>query len=111
MTDQLCAIFGIRDGRVAWKRVSEMAIEAGCYPRKVQDLRSTGAREEWGAFRRGEAREAEKETILVGNWFEVYNRDHLHEILVTEQYLPIPVMETLLVLVTMDEADLFQDED
>lgn len=110
LTDQPCAIFGIRGGRVAWKRVSEMVIEAGCYPKKVQDLRSAGAREGWEAFRRGEVHEAEKETIL-GNWFEVYNRDHLHGVLVTEQYLPIPVMETLLVLVTMDEADLFQDED
>ena len=110
LTDQPCAIFGIRGGRVAWKRVSEMAIEAGCYPRKTPELRSAVARGEWEAFARGDTREVEKETVL-GSWFEAYDRDHLHEVLVTEQYIPIPVMETLLVLVTMDEGDLFQDED
>lgn len=109
-TDYPCAVFGVRDGRIAWKRVSEMAVKAGCYPRKDAGLRSKSAVEQWAAFSRGEARESEKETSL-GSWFETYNRDHLDGVLVTEQYLPITVMVTLLVLVTMDEGDLFNDED
>jgi hypothetical protein len=110
VTDQPCALFGIREGRIAWKRVSEMAIRAGCYPRKDQGLRSQGAREVWESFVRGEARDGEKETML-GNWFETYTKVHLHDVLVTEQYLPVPVMGTLLVLITMDEGDVFPERD
>lgn len=109
-TDQPCAVFGIRDGRIAWKRVSEMAIRAGCYPRKEPTLRSSGARDVWQDFARGLANEVEKETAL-GSWFETYDRGSLDQVLVTEQFLPIPVMETLLVLVTMDEDDVFDNED
>lgn len=108
-TDQPCAVFGIRDGRIAWKRVSDMAIRAGCYPRKESSLRSAGARDLWQAFVRGVVSDGEKETSL-GSWFETYDRGNLDEVLVTEQFIPIPVMETLLVLVTMDEDDVFDNE-
>lgn len=109
-TGSPCAVFGIRDGRLAWKRVSETAVKAGCYPRKGDGIRSRNAIEQWAAFQRGDGRETEKETNL-GSWFETYERDQLDGVLVTEQYIPIPVMGTLLVLVTMDEGDLFPDKD
>ena len=89
---------------------SEQAIRAGCYPRKDQDLRSAGAREQWQAFAGGQVSEVEKETSL-GSWFETYDRGDLDQVLVTEQYVPITVMETLLVLVTMDEDDVFHNQD
>ncbi len=85
-------------------------MKAGCYPRRDPGLRSKSAVEQWAAFRRGDARDTEKETSL-GSWFETYDRDHLDDVLVTEQYLPIPVMGTVLVLVTMDEPDFFDEED
>ena len=106
VTDQPCALFAIRDGRVAWRQVSEMAIEAGCYPSGDRSLRSEGAREVWQAFERGSAAETEKETLL-GSWFETYERGGLAEVVVTEQYIPIPVMKTVMVLITMDEDDVF----
>jgi len=86
-----------------------MAIRAGCYPRKDSSLRSAGARDIWEALARGVASEGEKETSL-GSWFETYDRGNLDEVLVTEQFIPIPVMETLLVLITMDEDDVFDNE-
>lgn len=110
VTDQPCAVFGIRDGVVAWKRVTEMLVAARCYPRKDPTLRSKSALEQWQAFARGDGRRTEKETSL-GSWFETYDRGDLDQVLVTEQYLPIAVMGTLVVIITMDEADLFDDED
>ena len=108
VTDQPCALFAIRDGRVAWRQVSEMAIKAGCYPSQDRHLRSDGARDAWGAFERGSAQEAEKETLL-GSWFETYERRDLDEVVVTEQFIPVPVMKTLLILITMDESDVFPE--
>lgn len=108
VTDQPCALFAIRDGRVAWRQVSEMAIEAGCYPRQDRTLRSDGARDAWAALEGGFAHETEKETLL-GRWFETYERGRLDEVVVTEQFIPIPVMKTVMVLITMDESDVFPD--
>ena len=109
VTDSPCGLFALRDGRVAWKRTSELVIEAGAYPHTGDRLRSASAKGRWERFHSGSEVAGAEETPL-GSWFETYDRDHLDSVLVTEQYLAIPVMGTLLVLVTMDEEDLFPDD-
>ncbi|HYC56680.1 MAG TPA: hypothetical protein VEL28_17250 [Candidatus Binatia bacterium] len=59
------------------------------------------------AFQQGG--EEGKRDVQVKDWFEVYEREHLFDLFVTEEYLPIPSMETLVVLLTMDEGDLFAE--
>ncbi len=108
LSDQPCAVFAIRNGQIAWRKVSEAVIRAKCYPRKDRRIRSDGAQEEWQYFMKNSGRKIEKDTHL-HSWFETYDRGDLDGILVTEQYIPIPVMKTLIVLITMDEDDLLCD--
>ncbi len=100
------AAAGIRDGTIAWTFFADSLIQGGCYPSKK--LRSASARDAWSAFEQG-AGEG-KNDVKVGEWFEVFGREHLLDLFVTEEFLPIPSMETLVVLLTMDEDDLFTDE-
>ena len=44
------------------------------------------------------------------DWFRTYDAEHLQEITVTEHYLPAPVMNTLIVLLTVPEDELYDDE-
>ncbi|HEY1192048.1 MAG TPA: hypothetical protein VGE74_30745 [Gemmata sp.] len=59
---------------------------------------------------RGRCEELEQGGNLT-DWFQTYERDELGGVLVTEGYLPLPSMKTLLVLLTADESDLAGPED
>lgn len=103
-----CAIAGIRDGAVAWMFPSESLIEAGIYPNR--GILPTNAIEPWSGAHSGFEDRSEGEGN-VADWFRTFDREDLDEIYVTEEYHPVPIMGTLLVLLTLDEEDLIEDAD
>lgn len=110
LSDFPCAVAGIRDGHIAWMFPSESLVEGGLYPSKGAAVTSRSGRERWDAFTAGETT-LEKAESLVTHWFQTYERERLEELWVTEEYLPVQIMDTLVVLLTIDESDLFPDED
>jgi hypothetical protein len=60
----------------------------------------------WNEFATGISRESKNEG-RVRDWFNTYSADHLDQIYVGEEYIPVQTMNILLVLLTIDEADLF----
>jgi Zn-dependent peptidase ImmA (M78 family) len=103
-----CALAGIRDGSVAWMFPSESLIDAGIYPRKGALPRN--ARSRWAEFQVGGTDRSEDEG-RIGEWFQTYDRDHLDQILLTEEYVPSQILGTLLVLLALDESDVFAEEE
>lgn len=108
LSDYPCAVAGIRGGEVAWMFPSDALIQAGIYPNK--NFLPTNAQEPWAEFQVEVADQSENEG-RVREWFNVYDNDDLERVPVTEEYIPVNSMGTLLVLLTMEEADVFPDED
>jgi Zn-dependent peptidase ImmA (M78 family) len=110
VSEYACAVAGIRDGRIAWMFPSDRLIEAGCYPGK-RLLESPEAQRQWQNLMGGAVDRASADG-MARHWFETYDReDELHSIYVTQEFLPVPVMSTLVVLLTLDDDDLFKDDD
>ncbi len=110
VTDFPCGLAAIKNGRIAWTFVSEALIEAGCYPGDRSAEVSGSALKEWENFRMGNYSQS-NHSGFIGRWFRTYDRgDKLDDICLTEEYLPAPVMNTLLVLLTVDENDLNFEE-
>ena len=89
---------------------SPSLVEGGCYPNKGSPVSSKSGREQWEAFQAGTAEKSSADA-LAKHWFRTYDRDELENLWLTEEYLPVPVMDTLLVLLTVDEEDLFRDDE
>ena len=81
-----------------------------CYPKKGYPIASRSGIDRWEAFRRGEI-ELSQADSLARLWFDIYGRENLEDLWLTEAYLPIPVMDTLVVLLTVAEQDLFSADD
>lgn len=110
LSDEPCAVVGIRDGVIAWMFPSERLIEGGCYPGK-EALDSPSANEQWDAFVEGDNERVEREGMLP-DWFQLFGKEEeLAEIYVAEHYLPIRIMNTLVVLITVEDEDLFPVDD
>jgi hypothetical protein len=108
LSDFPCAVAGIRDGEVAWTFPSEPLIQAGIYPNK--GFLPANAEEPWTDFQNGFGDIIENEG-RVPDWFNIYEKDNLTRVHVTEEYIPVACMGTLLVLLTMDEADIFPEDE
>lgn len=87
---------------------SDALIKAGIFPNKY--ILSANTLELWAEFQIGVANRSESEG-RVRDWFTSYHNDDLASVYVTEQYIPVKSMETLLVLLTMDEQDVFFEEE
>ncbi len=111
LSEEPCAVAGIRDGVIAWMFPSERLIEGGCYPGK-EVLESPSANEQWEAFVDGDNERVEREGMLL-RWFQLFSKEEtLTDVYVAEHYLPIRIMNTLVVLITVEDEDLFPvDED
>ena len=110
LSDEPCAVAGIRDGAIAWMFRSERLIEGGCYPGK-ETLDSPSAAERWEAFVEGDNERVEREGMLL-DWFQLFSKEEeLTEVYVAEHYLPIRIMNTLVVLITVEDEDLFPIDD
>lgn len=99
-----CGVAGIRSDGSAWVFPSAGFLELGCVPLAASRLPSTTARAEFQLFRCGRADGCEREA-RVSEWFQSNRRDDLADILLTEEYVPIPKMGTLLVLLSASEGD------
>lgn len=87
---------------------SESLINAGIYPNK--GFLPDNAQEPWNNFRAGITDPCEAGGI-VENWFRIFDREDLDDVYVHEEYISIPSMGTLLVLLTLDESDVFENDD
>jgi IrrE N-terminal-like domain len=110
LSDYPCAVAGIRDGSIAWMFPSERLIEAKCYPGK-RALESPAAKQLWQDFATG-GKGTFSEDGMARHWFEMYDReDKFHDVYVTQEFLPVHTMNTLIVLLTLDDDDLFKDDE
>jgi hypothetical protein len=50
-------------------------------------------------------------TSYVKDWFRSYNKDSLDHIPATEEYLPVPSMGTLVVVLSIPEDELYDVDD
>lgn len=102
-----CAVAGIRDGMVRWMVPSQPLIDYGIYPRRGH-LPMTAA-PLWLEFQMDIMSSTERESS-VADWFQIYN-DQYANVYVTEEYLPSGSMNTILVLLTMNEDDFEGDDE
>ncbi|MCC7336563.1 MAG: hypothetical protein IT422_15845 [Pirellulaceae bacterium] len=72
----------------------------------------TNANQPWNGMQSGSFERSESEGH-VKDWFRTFDSDELDDVWVTEEFHPVPIMDTLLALLTIDEGDLdrFADED
>jgi hypothetical protein len=101
-----CALAGIREGLVAWMFPSAALIRAQIYPQKGS--LPGDAQAPWTDFEVGERDRTSREG-RAGDWFRCYGGGDQDRIFVTEEYIPVPALGTLLCLLTMDENDVFPD--
>lgn len=100
-----CAMVAIRNGVVAWVSRADSLIEAKIYPPSRGAFTSPSAQAQWENFRLGAA-ERTTATIYAKHWFKVYDRADLGMLSVTEHFVPVPIMDTLIVLLTIPEDEL-----
>jgi len=87
---------------------SESLIEGGLYPKRGHlSPNSRGPRSDFLAG-------LDKRLRMDGmahHWFGTYGQDHLSRVYVMEEYIPVLALETLLVLLMLDERDVFPRND
>lgn len=105
-----CALIGVREGRVAFTFHSQAMIEGGCYPRPRGSELPPDARSKWHAFVGG-ILSNDKGQAFARAWCQTYDRDHAADAPVYEYYYGVPSMQTLLVLLTIPEGELFPETD
>jgi len=109
LSDFPCALVGVREGRVAWSFRSDCMIEAGLYPPMRDSSLSKDASQRWDAFVNGGDIPVSG-GAFAKEWFRTYEKDHLDALPVTEYYLPVPSMDTLVVLLSVPEDELIDLE-
>jgi hypothetical protein len=82
-------------------------IEAGIYPNRT--VMPAAAEEACSEFLTGRGCSLTGEAVNE-HWFNTYNKDYLDDVYVTEEYVTLPSMDTLWVLLTIDESDLCFDD-
>jgi Zn-dependent peptidase ImmA (M78 family) len=100
-----CAMVAIRDGKVVWVNRSDSLIEAGFYPPSRGAFSSPSAIEQWVLFQNGSGERGTK-SVYARHWFQTFDRTKVASIPVTEHFLPVPVMKTLIVLLTIPQDEL-----
>lgn len=104
------AVVGIREDKIMWQFQSECLIKAGCYPGERGSIRSTSTRRAWAEFESGSV-EIRRGTAFVKDWFRTYGRDNVERSSVTEEYLAVPSMRTLVVVLSIPEDEFYDDVD
>ncbi len=108
LSDFPCALVGMRDGQVVWGFFSESLKKRGCYPAESGSVPHELASEVWREFAEGVAVKRKGEG-RVRSWFRTYEDENLEEVPVAEYYLPVPAMNTVLVLLAASEDDIFTE--
>lgn len=108
-SDFPCEVVGIRDGAIAWRfrrdGQPDPLTEGKCYRLPNGPITSPTARRKWEEFLLGHC----NEECLQGkphDWFNMYGSAD-RDITVWEHYLPVPIMSTLVILLTVSETELF----
>lgn len=110
LSDFPCALVGIRDGRVAFSFHSQAMIEGGCYPRPRGSDLPPEAQRKWQSFASGCLMDDHSQS-LGREWCQTFDNDRAARASVSEHYFGVPSAQTLLVLLTIPEEDLFEDDD
>lgn len=112
LSDFPCALVGVREGRVGFSFHSRAMIEGGCYPRPRGSNLPAEARPKWQAFLDGTVMRGQGQAFA-RDWCQTYDNDRAASAPVYEYYYGVPSMQTLLVLLTVPEEELFPgvDED
>jgi Zn-dependent peptidase ImmA (M78 family) len=105
VSDFPCAVVGIRNGLIAWVCRPNSLIKYGFYPPSRGHFTSKAAHEQWRNFQMGIA-QRHTAPVYARQWFKVYDRTELEQVSVTEHYLPIPILDTLVVMLTIPEDEL-----
>ncbi len=105
VSDFPCAVVGISDGAVGWVCRPQSLIKYGFYPPSRGNFSSPMAKEQWKNFQMGIA-DRHVAPVYARQWFKTYDRTELEQVSVNEHYLPIPILETLVVLLTIPEDEL-----
>ena len=105
VSDFPCAVVGIRDGSIAWVCRANSLIKYGFYPPSRGQFTSKTAHEQWQQFQAGNT-DWHTSPVYARQWCKVYDRSDLEQVSVTEHYLPIPILGTLVVLLTIPEDEL-----
>jgi len=100
-----CGLACIRQSSLAWMFCSTPLIEAGCYPAERDNMPPATATATWKNL---EGDGLSTHEGRVGEWFRTYDTEDRESTFVTEQYFPIPVMNSLLALLTLNEDDLIE---
>lgn len=103
------AVVAIREGQIAWMRRSEPLIENGVYPGDLGAVRSSSARDAWEMFKSGGNALSDR-TGWARDWFRIYDDDLRARLPVTEAYLHVRVMNTMIVVVSVPEDELLADD-
>ncbi|QDU57528.1 ImmA/IrrE family metallo-endopeptidase [Aeoliella mucimassa] len=105
-----CGLACVRQSSLAWMFCSTPLIEAGCYPGERGSNLPETALLAWKEHENGNLSNRTKDGV-VGDWFRTYDATSLESTYVCEHYFSIPVMNSLLVLLTVDEDDLADEEE
>jgi Zn-dependent peptidase ImmA (M78 family) len=105
-----CGVVGIRDAKQAWSFVSPALVGAGGYPRSGGQPLPKGATRGWARFSQGDFDRTSQDGKL-WEWFETYEDDDVGSLDVYEEYVPIPSMKSLVVLITADPKDVNGPDD
>ena len=87
---------------------SDSLIEAGMYPSRGE--LPSSAELPWEVFDAGQD-DWVTDDGMVRDWFQIYDRADLYDVVLREEYTPVHSMKTLLVLLTVDEDDIFQEDE
>ena len=110
LSDFPCALVGVRDGRVAFSFQSQAMIDGGCYPRPRGSSLPAEALAKWQAFAGGQ-RLPEQGGTYARAWCQTFDNDQAANAPVTEHYFGVPPTQTLLILLTIPEEELYPDDD
>ena len=102
LSDFPCALVAIRGGVISWSVLSDRLIEERIYPPSRGSAGSANATRECA----NEDAVGKEHSSTVGRWFRTFDREQLQGVHVTERYLAVPSMDTVLALLTIPEDEL-----
>lgn len=108
ISDFPCAVMAIRDGKTVWTFCSQPLIEGNCYPNS--NAFPSLAKDRWKAFQKGDITRY-NHSGLARDWFSIYGPATEFDLWLDAHFIPVRVMDTLLVLLTINETDLFKLEE
>ena len=111
-SDFPCAVVAYRQGWPAWQFHSPALAEGKCFPKPKSSIGTPKAQQRWLAFANGSSGSATADS-KAESWFKLCGRALERDPWVTEHYIESREMATLLVLLTIEERDLFdlQEDD